>query len=161
MSVEPGDLIGIQSTNSSDNLGTASPPGATYAVWVPGLPDGGSRAPNSTMQPSELGYNADVQLVSNEITLGALKKNKSNGTAKLTVTVPNAGALTLFGKGLKRFTTTATAAGDVVLPLKPKGKTKRKLNQDGKAKVTAHVQFAPTGISPLTTPRTLTLRKKP
>lgn len=86
-----------------------------------------------------------VPAPSNAITLGKAKPNKSKGTAKLTVTVPGAGALVLAGKGIKGLKQAAATAGSVVLKIKPKSKTLKKLRAKGKVKVKVTVTFTPTG----------------
>jgi len=104
---------------------------------------------------------------SNAITVGKPKLNKKKGTAKLPVTVPGPGGLTLSGKGvgtqrLARASASraVTAAGTVSLAVKPKGKTKKKLNKTGKAKVKVTVTFTPTGGAANAQPATIKLKKK-
>lgn len=76
-------------------------------------------------------------------TIGTKKLNKKKGTAKLSVTVPGAGELTLSGKNLATKTVTATAAGTVKLNVKAKGKAKKKLKSKGKAKVKPTIAYTP------------------
>jgi hypothetical protein len=79
-----------------------------------------------------------------EFSLGKVKKNTKKGTAKLTVNVPAPGQLALAkNKKVKGTEKTADAAGKEKLPIKPKGKAKKKLNQTGKAKVNAKVTYMP------------------
>jgi trimeric autotransporter adhesin len=91
---------------------------------------------------------------SNAITLGKVKTNTAKGTAKLSVSVPGAGVLTLQGKGIKsqrqgaaglRVAKPVPGAGTVVLKIKPKGKLLKKLRANGKAKVKVTVTYTPTG----------------
>jgi hypothetical protein len=82
---------------------------------------------------------------SNVATLGKVKANKANGTAKLSVAVPGAGAVTVAGKGIKELTEAPTAAGTVVLKIKPKSSLLKKLRDHGKAKVKVTVTYTPTG----------------
>jgi hypothetical protein len=93
-------------------------------------------------------------------TLGALRRNKKKGTAKLTVTVPGSGALSLSGKGLKKSSATAAAAGNDILTLKTTGKAKHKLAAKGKAKLKATIMFTPTGGAAATQSETVKLIKK-
>jgi hypothetical protein len=104
---------------------------------------------------------------SNEFTIEGTKKNKKNGTAKLTVLVPGAGELALEGKKVKPVTETveATTAGlqdgiEATLKVKAKGKGKKKLKKKGKAKVKMDVTYTPTGGEPNTQDTALTLKKK-
>ena len=91
-------------------------------------------------QPTERG---EPQCPANEFSFVRLKKNKRRGTAKLTVNLPFAGDLQLAknrkvkGKGIDY------AMGEVKLSIKPRRKTKQKLNEKGKAKVKAEVIYTP------------------
>jgi len=81
-----------------------------------------------------------------EFGFGKVKRNKRKGTAKLPVLVPRAGAVELAAsKKVKGAAKRAAGEGTVKLPIKPKGKTKKKLNKRGKAKVTAEVTYTPDG----------------
>ena len=55
-------------------------------------------------------------------TLGKVKKNKKNGSAKLTVTTTTGGTLDLGGKKVKPTSTDVAGAGDTKLKIKAKGK---------------------------------------
>jgi hypothetical protein len=104
-----------------------------------------------------------VSIRSNGFTIGAATRNKKKGTARLPVTVPEAGTLTVTGKGVKtRFTaaSTSVAAGTSNVVIKPKGKTRKKLNSRGKAKVKLSITYTPTGLSANTQPSKLKLKKK-
>jgi hypothetical protein len=59
------------------------------------------------------------------------------------VNLPGPGALSLATGDVKPFVTRATAAGDVVLPVKPKRKAKGKLAKTGKTKVKLSVSYTP------------------
>jgi hypothetical protein len=82
---------------------------------------------------------------SNDFSFSGLARNKTKGTAQLTVSVPGPGAIDLAGNGLKPQATTAAAAGDVVLKVKTTGNKRKKLRRKGKAKVTPLVTFTPAG----------------
>ena len=97
---------------------------------------------------------------SNDIDFGKTKLNAKKGTGTLPIDVPGAGKLELEGKGLKPVTKDATGAGTVDLKLKPKGKTADKLDDKGKAKVTAEVTFTPTGGTSNTESQKVTLKEK-
>jgi len=89
-----------------------------------------------------------------------LKKNKKKGTAELTVEVPAPGGIALAQtKKLKGAEVRAEAAGEVTLPIKPQGKAKKKLAQNGKAKVEAEVTFTPDGGEPEAQIATLRLKR--
>jgi hypothetical protein len=95
-----------------------------------------------------------------KFTLGALKRNKKKGTAKLTVTVPGSGAVVLSGKGLKKSSVTASSSGNDTLTLKAKGKAKHKLAAKGKIKLKTTISFTPTGGTANTQTAKLKLKEK-
>jgi subtilisin-like proprotein convertase family protein len=107
---------------------------------------------------------------SNKIDLGKVKKNKHKGTAKISVTVPGPGTVTLGGKGVKaqrplsgeRITAAraVTEAGTVTLPVKAKGRKKKKLNKTGKTKLTVDVTYTPAGGAANTETQPVKLVKK-
>jgi hypothetical protein len=110
-----------------------------------------------------------LQPTSSGLTIGKARQNKRNGTARLPVTVPGPGKLTLSGKGVKARTaagpaarTSVGAAGTVELKIKPKGKTKGKLLSGHKAKVSVKVTFAPSATldHPAGDPTTATTKVK-
>jgi hypothetical protein len=58
--IRAGDLIGIDDSSTTDTIGIASVPGAAYSVWIPGLADGATSAPTSSVPGGEFAFNADV-----------------------------------------------------------------------------------------------------
>jgi len=100
----------------------------------------------------------------NTFTLGKVKRNK-NGTATVTVNVPNAGELSGSGKGIK----VATAAGAMIaksvspptasLKIKATGKQRTQLNATGKVTVKPKITYTPTGGDPRTQSLKVKLRK--
>jgi hypothetical protein len=76
------------------------------------------------------------------------------------VTVPGAGSLELAGKGVATEDAAAPAAGPLSLPVKPTGKTAKKLKKIGKAKVSVSVTFTPTGGTANTLTHTVKLKRK-
>ena len=97
---------------------------------------------------------------SNAFSFGKLKRNKRKGTAKLTVTVPGRGSLSLTGKGLRASARDAAAAGEVALPVKAKGKAAKRLRRKGKLKRKAEVTFAPPGNDANTAAKRVKLIRK-
>jgi DNA-binding beta-propeller fold protein YncE len=81
---------------------------------------------------------------SNHFKFGKLKRNKRNGTATLTVTVPDPGKLKLAGHNLKP-ASKRVKGSRAKLPIRAKGKTKAALAAKGKVKVKAAVTFKPKG----------------
>ena len=85
---------------------------------------------------------------SNKVTFGKVKRNKKRGTAQLPVNVPGRGTLALAGKGVKaqpaQASVSTTTESTVKLPIRPKGKVKKRLLARGEAKVRVNVTFTPT-----------------
>lgn len=103
---------------------------------------------------------------SNVIVLGKPALNKKKGTAKLPVTVPGAGTLTIADvkktkKRVKAKTLTATAAGTLSLPVKPTKSARETLKEKGKLKLKVAVTFTPTGGFAAAVTRKLTLKLAP
>jgi hypothetical protein len=97
---------------------------------------------------------------SNLFTFGKVILNRKRGTAMLIVEVPGAGKLALSGRNLRGATKYPGAEGKTRLPVKPKGKARRKLRRTGHARVRARVTFTPTGGIPRTQAKTIRLVKR-
>jgi Tol biopolymer transport system component len=97
---------------------------------------------------------------SNEFTITGVKANRRKGTAKLKLEVPGPGTIAVSGKDLKDQEAEAAAAGPISVPIKPKGKAKKKLADRGKAKVAATIVFTPSGGTPNTQDKRIKLVKK-
>ncbi len=123
----------------------------------------GDRDGTVTVNVQPAGQKPDDGPPPNDFTFGKVKKNKKKGTAKLTVNVPfpGVGALELAkSKKLKGDETRSAAEGSVKLKVRPKGKTKDKLAETGKAKVTAEVTYTPDGGDPNTKTKRIKLKRK-
>ena len=108
--------------------------------------------------------NAGVDAVAvNGLDTGKAKLNQNSGTAKLPVTVTDPGAVTLSGQGVKTSSAAKSvsvgAGGTVKRLVKPKGKTRRKLNDSGKAKVKVSITYTPNGAPPFTDSEKVKLKK--
>jgi hypothetical protein len=162
--IKIGDSIATTNDGSYGGLQfTRNDAAATFAFWTPTLQVGQTRSPNST-QTFEFTFQADIN-PTNTFTLGGTTRNKTNGTATLTVDLPNPGDLTASGKGAKASNVAAvskpvTAPGTATLLIKAKGKKKKKLNQKGKVKLSLNVSFTPTGGSPSTVAAKVKLKKR-
>jgi hypothetical protein len=97
----------------------------------------------------------------NAFKLGKLKRNKKKGTAKQVVILPlpDAGSVTIQGKGLKSKTRQVTGVAKVKLPVIAKGKKRKGLIASGKAKIKAKVTYNATGNVAQTLKRKLKLLK--
>lgn len=87
-----------------------------------------------------------------------VKRNKKKGTALLTVNVGGPGTLAVSGKKIKKRSQAAAAAGNVKVPIVPKGKAVKALRRTGKAKVQVQLFYAPTGGIASTLTRKVQLR---
>ena len=105
--------------------------------------------------------------LSSPFALGNPRLNKRRGTARLPVTVPAAGTLSLAGKGVATQSSPRAGAamkvadaGTVDLLVKPKGGTRGKLNRSGHVKVKVNVTFAAVFGKPVTAQARIKLKKR-
>jgi hypothetical protein len=87
-----------------------------------------------------------------------VKRNKKKGTAVLTVSVGGPGTLAVSGKKIKQRSKAAATAGNVKVPIVPKGKAVKALRRTGKAKVQVQLVYTPTGGTPSTLTRKVQLK---
>jgi hypothetical protein len=110
--------------------------------------------PNSGLQDGEQGdfatasqearVNAEALLQpSNQLTLGAVRRNAKKGTAVVTVQLPNPGTLSVSGKGVKAANTTISAPGTTQVVVKAAGRRRRTLARTGKVKLNPVFSFLP------------------
>jgi hypothetical protein len=135
--------------------------------FVPTAPCESPAAPATDSQPSTPPSSSpaappSLPGPSNVIHLGKLKLNKRAGTATLTVGLPDAGTLTLGGKGVKKVVRSAKGAATLHLPIKPSGPARKALAKNGKTRLKLALKFAPTGgTAGLTTKAVKLLETKP
>lgn len=144
--VQPGDVIGTNTAQPATSACTFSDPGETYmsTAAASNLADGQSAAfvpgsPNRSLNVSA------VVSPSNLFTLGAVTRNKKNGTASVDVNVPNPGQLALSGNGVKSQQASPDAPGEIELLIRATGKKKKKLNRKGEVKINPTITYTPTG----------------
>ncbi len=116
---------------------------------------------------------------SNKITINSVARKKKKGTATINAKVPGPGQVTLnqtntppdvnaTAAAVKQVGLTITQASSFKLPVKPKGKTAKKLKKQvkkkgkGKVKVKVFIHFVPAGVAgvPNSEQVTVTLEKK-
>lgn len=165
--VNPGDVLGLNQASGGGGTQCRFPaPGElAHPLRFANLSDGESE----DFILGDPGYRMNITSVfepTNTFTLGGITRNKKKGTATLTVNVPNPGELALSGKGVKRASAAGaviakevTAAGEVKLLIKTKGRKRTKLNETGKVKVSFRVTYTPTGGDPSTLSRKLKLKR--
>ena len=165
IAVQPDDVIGFNLVNGNVAAHTCdfSVPGESYLFLFPGLAVGQQGTYTQVNLNSRLNVAAEVK-PSNDFSFGKLKRNVKKGIAILKVTVPGPGTLALSGKGVKGIkasaSKTADGPGTLKLKVRPKGKTKKRLNSGGGAKVKAKITYTPTGGDPNTLSRKAKLKKR-
>jgi len=122
--------------------------------------DGSS--PNPTLVPGASVPCLLAAAPSNKITINSITRKKKKGTAIINAKVPGPGQVSITNTGtedvaatatVKQVGLTITGASSFKLPIKPLGKTRKKLNKQvkkkgkGKVKVTAFVTFVPAGVA--------------
>ena len=170
--VQAGDVIGMSESGgdcglltmqAGDKIASHSgdvPPSSTPMTFTPGaqmrFPVQAVVTPNEPPPPPP-----------NQFTFGKLQRNAVRGTAKLAVTVPGPGSLSLRGNGVKgqrlggaTASKVVAGAGTVKLLIKAKGAKRRVLQRTGKVKVKVRITFTPTGGVPNTRSRRVTLVKR-
>lgn len=162
--VKAGDVLGNNRIGSVNCVFAATTGDAYLFSAFTDLTNGQSGTFSSSS-----GFRANISAViepSNQFELGALTRNREKGTAKIIVTVPGPGELSVSGKGVKaaggagaQAAATVRAPGQVLLPIRAKGKKKRKLKHNGKVKLKLGITYTPTGGNPRTTSTKLKLKK--
>ena len=93
--------------------------------------------------------------------LGRAVIDAKKGIAKLPVATSGSGVVALSGKGVKprklKSKAGSTSQLSGVLVLKPRGRTKARLESDGRARVTLKIAFTPTGGTPLSRTKSFSL----
>jgi YVTN family beta-propeller protein len=88
---------------------------------------------------------ANASVLLGTLGFGRLKHNSRRGTAKLAVRVPGPGTLKVSGKGLVRHNASEVSPSTLRLPIKVKGKFRRRLRRTGRARVSLRFLFTPDG----------------
>lgn len=154
LAVYTGDAVDALSlVASNDNFASCAPgagvvftasAGTTYRIAT----DGARSIDNGAIGIS-IESAASPPPPSNDFSFGKVKKNKGTGAAKLTVEVPGPGELTLAETDrVEAKAKRADHAGEKTLTVRARGRARKELNVDGKAKVKPRVTYTPTGGSP-------------
>lgn len=167
LAVKAGDILG-NSTGPADTAGaicTFDVTGESYFRRAGSLANGDSGTFDLFPMDRRLNVSA-VVAPTNTFTVGAVTRNKKNGTATATITVPNPGTATVGGNGVKASSSGARAAvsipapGTVQLPIRASGKKKRKLRSKGKVNVAPTITYTPTGGTAKTITTSVKLKLK-
>jgi hypothetical protein len=164
--VRPGDVLGLHSGSPTAPSACLSPitPEDSLLGRLGDAADDESPSFTSTYM-RHLNITADFE-PSNSFEIGAITRNKTRGTANLTVNVPNPGELTGSGNGVKAASGGRAAvskpvdAGPARLLVKARGKKKKTLKKKGSVKLNVAVTYTPTGGDPRTQSVKVKLKKK-
>jgi hypothetical protein len=157
-----GDLLGLNDNPVSPPASTAcafaAPAGDIVFFDGGNLADGATGPIASPNSNARLNISATVE-PTNSFTLGGLTRHRNRGTASVEILVPNPGELTISGRGIKTKTTSFVAAGGGQALIVTSGKKRRKLNEDGKARVIPTFTYTPANGSPRSQSLTVRLKK--
>jgi hypothetical protein len=157
--VRSGDMIGFN-VSGGPNSCTFPEFGDAVLRSLGNLSDGET----GTFDPvSDVRLNLSAVLnPSNDFTVGALARDRHQGTASVTVYVSNPGVVTVTGKGLKKRHASKTVAvpGFVQFQIASAGARKRRLEKKGRVTVSPTLTFTPTGGDPASKTLTVTLKKR-
>jgi hypothetical protein len=158
--VQAGDVVGAHIVGGECAFETGLGDPILFLQGVD-LPDG-QQAAFGTDIDFRVNVAADV-IPTSDFTLGKAK-SKPNGTAVVTLNLPNPGDLKVSGKGVKGSVSASSAkhvnAGKVKVVIRAKGKNKQKLAETGKVTVKPKFTFTPNGGSPHTEKKKVKLRRK-
>lgn len=149
----PAVDAGTHRSSASDTATVTVPSTATPGVYEVTLT-------SKTAQGATATQVAKIEVTKPKLKIGKAKLNKKNGTAKLSITVPSAGTLTVSGKTIAKVKRTSKGKKTIKVTIKAKGKAKTKLADTGKAKVKAKIVFKPSNGASVTKTKSITLKKK-
>lgn len=156
-----------------------SNPSSTPGSGAIGRANINGSSPNASLITGVASPNLLAAAPSNKITVNSVTRKKKKGTATINAKVPGPGQVTLnqtntppdvnaTAAAVKQVGLTITQASSFKLPVKPKGKTAKKLKKQvkkkgkGKVKVKVFIHFVPAGVAgvPNSEQVTVTLVKK-
>jgi hypothetical protein len=139
-----GTQIAFARGGSIYTIAAAGPPGSERLLVAGDSPTWGEGSAGPSPVPSPAPSPAPgAATASPALRLGKPKLDRRRGTATLAVTVPGAGTVRLSGKAVKSARRRARKAGGVTLPVRPKGKARRRLLRAGRAAVEVKIAFVP------------------
>jgi hypothetical protein len=150
-----GKCTGVPGATSQTYRLGAGDIGTRLRVRVRATNAGGRSAASSSLST------ATVQPAGAGFALGRPSQDRKRGLARLRVSVPSAGTLTLAQTGKVRGES-RRAAGPRTLKLtvRARGRAKTRLNRRGKTRVRVHISFDPDGGAPVMKSRRVVLRKR-
>jgi hypothetical protein len=166
-SVTAGTQYSIVALNDSSGWFWYAGQAAPDSAYVGGRLYGSANGPPGTGPWVEGNPMADFEFKtyvappSNDFSLGKATKNKRKGTAKLKVNIPGPGGVELARtKNVRGANKRAESAGTVTLPVRSRGKARKRLDQQGTVRVAVKVTFSPDGGDPAVERARLKLVKK-
>ena len=121
----------------------------------------GAAAKNVSIATDKTGTGSvAITSIGGNFRFGKVKRNRRQGTATLSVDVPDPGTLRLSGKA-RPVVEKVHAAGKVKLRVRARGRGKRTLDRTGRLKLTARVTYSAAGASPVTRVRPIRLLELP
>jgi hypothetical protein len=154
-----GDMIGFHKGGAGSSCTT---PVVGDAVLQAGGDLGdGAQGGFTTLTDRRLDLSANL-VPSNEFHVTQLTRNPRRGTANVVIQVPNPGAFTLTGKGLRRrrVSRTLVGGGSISFHLAAGAGAKRTLARKGAVRIGVALTFAPTNGDPSTQAIVVKLRMK-
>jgi hypothetical protein len=163
--VKPGDVLGLNTASPGGSACSFFAAGDSYLSRVGNMVDGESEAFGTPVADRGLNL-AAIFVPSNAFTVRKPRRNLRRGTATLVVEVPNPGALTASGKGIKAASaggaviSKKVAAGRAKLVIKAKGKQAKRLRKTGKVTLKPKISYTPNGGDRATRSTKLKLKKR-
>jgi hypothetical protein len=152
-------------SNAATSPDAAPVSGTAFSVAVPGNPPESppgnppGSPPGNAPPLAVAGKQGDRPgVIDNSFTIGRPVLNLKKGTAKLPVTLPGAGTLTLRGSG--SHAQVVPGPGTVSVPVQAKGRKRGILNRRGNVALALTLTFQPSGGEPNTLKTTVKLKKK-
>jgi large repetitive protein len=143
MPISAGQTIGIDNTNTSDQIASKVISSATIRFWVPPLADGQTRAATGSNGNQELGFNADVQPFPSVSSLSPSSGPPSGGTT-VTITGQNFSGTTAVNFGstpAKSFTVMSDNVITAVAPASSASTVDVTVKNPGQSPTTAADRF--------------------
>ena len=153
MPITAGQTIGIDNTNSSDQIGGALVTGAALTAWSPPLADGSTRAALGTVSGGELGFDADVQPLPTVTGVSPSSGPAAGGTT-VTITGTNFDGTTAVSFGSKPAASFSVVSDTTLTAVAPAGSgtVDVTVSNPGQSAATAADKFTYTAGPPPVTP---------
>jgi hypothetical protein len=162
--VQTGDILDLDAATGVTGCTQTGVLGDNLLI-KPGYLNVGDAGSFSSSSGARINVSA-VLAPTNTVTLGTTTFDKKKGSATLSLTLPNPGALTASGSGVKALIPTGAPiptslpAGPLQLLIKAQGKKKKQLKSAGKAKLTVALSFTPVNGDAATQTTQVKLKKK-